>query len=554
MMSPIKSQAKWLPLLFAIMFMLPACKNSSFKARKASLKLLQGKHELFTANEAHGMLSAAFPFGDTGKRNKTIPQAMAQVYAGSDYTPIWVAEDGLTDEAEQLLADLDSMQADGLHPERYNLPALKASFERLQKEANTAGAVAFDTSCTHAYLQASHDLLFGVLVPRKADSLWYHSNDSSWSAPQLLTAMTREGGKYPSLSQFRSAIPTYSILRAEYQRWKSLAADAALRSLKQAAASRTITDSGIVALTQKELPWFQPQANDSVPAVKQAYQSLRDYFGILPAKKSDSTSRMLLTMAPDTVAQFLAANMERLRWLPRSLEDQYVLVNIPLMELFYRKDGNDAFHMRVVVGRPSRQTPVLNAALANVVFSPSWGVPPTIMKKDVLPGIAKNGSRYLAKKGLRVYTRKGKPVSPSSINAENYKQFMLKQPPGDDNALGDVKFNFPNPWDIYLHDTPHREDFPKPYRAKSSGCIRAEKPREFAEFILKDIEGKDRFDQFTIDSIIQTRKTRWEILKNKIPIHVVYLTAMEDSTGSHARLVQDIYGRDTKLVAMLNEQ
>jgi murein L,D-transpeptidase YcbB/YkuD len=175
------------------------------------------------------------------------------------------------------------------------------------------------------------------------------------------------------------------------------------------------------------------------------------------------------------------------------------------------------------------------------------------MKKDVLPGIAKGGSRYLAKKGLRVYTRKGKQVNASSINAGNYRKFMIKQPPGEDNALGDVKFNFPNPWDIYLHDTPHRDDFPKPYRAKSSGCIRVEKPREFAEFILRDIDGKQRFDQYTIDSIIQTRKTRWEILKTKIPVHIVYLTAMEDSTGNHVRLVQDIYSRDAKLLAMLRE-
>ncbi len=114
-----------------------------------------------------------------------------------------------------------------------------------------------------------------------------------------------------------------------------------------------------------------------------------------------------------------------------------------------------------------------------------------------------------------------------------------------------MKFNLPNRWDIYLHDTPHREDFPKRYRAKSSGGVRVERPREFAEFILRDIEGRERFDQLTIDSIIQTRKTRYEILKTKIPVHIVYLTAQEDSAGSHIRMVPDIYGRDKKLMALL---
>lgn len=542
-------QTKSLLLLFALTILLPACKRGNFKTRKASAHILQSKKSLFEEDEARNMLSSAFSAQNTNDSN-SVGGALASVYQRVDYSPIWVAEDGLTDEAEQLLADLDSLQADGIGPTRYNLARLRQSFSGLQKDGSTADVIAFDTACTRAYLQASHDLLFGILTPRKADSLWYHKNDSTWGGVQALLDMSSEGGSYVSLKKFRSEIPTYALLRSEYQRWKALAADADLRRLKEAAGSGA-TDSITIAIAQKQLPWFQPHPDDSLPQAVQAKRALQEYFGLLPAKKSDSAARRLLTHSADDVAANIAANMERLRWLPQHLEQQYVLVDVPMMELFYRKDGADAFHMRVVVGKPSRQTPALNATMANVVFSPSWGVPPTIMKKDVLPGIAKSGSRYLAKKGLRVYTRKGKQVNPSSINANNYKKFMIKQPPGEDNALGDVKFNFPNPWDIYLHDTPHRDDFPKPYRAKSSGCIRVEKPREFAEFILRDIDGKQRFDQFTIDSIIQTRKTRWEILKTKIPVHIVYLTAMEDSTG-RVRLMQDIYGRDAKLLAMLD--
>lgn len=207
-------------------------------------------------------------------------------------------------------------------------------------------------------------------------------------------------------------------------------------------------------------------------------------------------------------------------------------------------------HMEVVVGKTIRQTPSLNANLANVVINPPWGVPPTIMKKDVLPGMARSGQAYLNKKGLKVYDMKGNRVSASGVNSSNYKRYVFRQDPGDDNALGYVKFNLPNKWDIYLHDTPHREDFGKKDRFLSSGCIRVQKPKEMAEFILSELEGK-RYPISRLDSVITTKKTRYEVLKNKIPVHIVYLTAFEDTTGTQIRFITDMYKRDRKLQALL---
>src|ERR1043165_3376478 len=163
-------------LLVMIPLALYACRNNPFSNRKASQRLTQGDHQLFTGSEAHDILAAAFPAKDTGKGIKSVSTAMSYVYAATDYAPIWVAEEGLTDEAQKILSDLDSLHGDGIDPEWYRLSQLKASFERLQREGTTAEAIAFDTACTHAYLQASHDLLFGVLVPRKADTLWFHAN------------------------------------------------------------------------------------------------------------------------------------------------------------------------------------------------------------------------------------------------------------------------------------------------------------------------------------------------------------------------------------------
>jgi murein L,D-transpeptidase YcbB/YkuD len=207
-------------------------------------------------------------------------------------------------------------------------------------------------------------------------------------------------------------------------------------------------------------------------------------------------------------------------------------------------------HMRVIVGKPERQTPSLFAIMANVVINPPWGVPPTILKNDVLPGLEKSGKTYMAKKGLKVYDKEGKRVKVSIINAHNYKSYTYKQDPGDDNSLGYVKFNLPNPWDIYLHDTPHRGDFVKRYRALSSGCIRLQQPQEMAIYILSQIE-KRNYTPGKLDSVIETHKTKWEILKTKIPVHITYLTAFEDTTGMHIQFTKDIYDRDDKLISLL---
>jgi murein L,D-transpeptidase YcbB/YkuD len=220
------------------------------------------------------------------------------------------------------------------------------------------------------------------------------------------------------------------------------------------------------------------------------------------------------------------------------------------MELFFRVNGYDSMHMEVVVGKTIRQTPSLSARMANVVLNPTWGVPPTIMKKDVLPGMAKSGKAYLRKKGLKVYDFKGKAVDASAVNSNNYKRYVFRQDAGDDNSLGYVKFNLPNKWDIYLHDTPHRGDFGKKDRFQSSGCIRVQQPKEMAEFILATLEGK-RYTRERIDSVIETHKTRYEVLKNRIPVHIVYLTAFEDSTNTRFHFIYDMYKRDGRLKAAL---
>jgi murein L,D-transpeptidase YcbB/YkuD len=398
-------------------------------------------------------------------------------------------------------------------------------------------------------LQASRDLLLGAIVPKSADSLWFHANDSVWQAYNVLAALGKAETDYPSLDSFRSKIATYRLLREAMVRYDKLAADSQYLYAKQALAKGTATDSVKDVIMTSELPW-DVNADTAITTYNSLISAYQYYIGAKNYSKKDSMTRSYLSYPIDTIACKLALNMERLRWMPQNLEPVHVLVNVPLLELFLRVNGYDSMHMEVVVGRTIRQTPSLNARMANVVLNPTWGVPPTIMQKDVLPGMAKSGKAYLRKKGLKVYDFKGNQVDASVVNSSNYKRYVFRQDAGDDNSLGYVKFNLPNKWDIYLHDTPHREDFGKKDRFQSSGCIRVQKPKEMAEFILATLEGK-RYTRERIDSVIETHKTRYEVLKNRIPVHVVYLTAFEDSSNTRVHLIYDMYKRDVKLKAAL---
>ncbi len=492
--------------------------------------------------------------------NKKIAKSLAadvwRTYEADNYLPIWSREDYTPNDAsEKLVSELEDMQMDGINPERYNLSAIKKLKQRLDttKHNTLRDVVIFDTMLTRSYLYAAKDLLMGVIVPRKADSLWFHVNDSAWTAPQLLAAAK---GVYHSLDDFRSDVPTYSLLRNEYRRYYKLASDTDLNKAVAAIHYQKKPDStqleNINYVIKSELPWVQTTENDTMNEEAQLISAFQDYSGLRPTGKLDSLTAQRLSVTPASCLQVLGANMERVRWMQKQFGDLYLVVDVPLMELFLRRDGRNAMHMRVVVGKPERQTPSLYATMANIVINPNWGVPPTILKKDVVPGFEKSGKKYLASKGLKAYDKKtGHIIKTSSLNVHNLRQYAYKQAPGDDNSLGFVKFNLPNPWDIYLHDTPHRTDFGRRDRFLSSGCIRLQQPREMAIYILSELE-KKRYTEDKLDSMIETHKTRWELLKTKIPVHITYLTAFEDSTGKHIRFTRDIYHRDEKLISLLH--
>ncbi|NDC41210.1 MAG: hypothetical protein EBZ77_06620 [Chitinophagia bacterium] len=497
-----------------------------------------------------------FPEGDTTKKvtNLNLNVAIRQVYQQNDFAPIWLSNGYRADTiASFALQELQAVTGDGLNPEWYGYSKILQLKNKLSaKNATISDAIAFDTSLTRGMLAAGKDLLLGRLLPRQADSLWYHANDSAMPPIKKLLE------EHLTLEHFRSRFPTYTLLKEEFKRITAIANDTVL-----AQAIATIADAdqqhndtwaeAVKTVIGSEMPWLATSPNDTISEWQQLIKGYQHATGLRRSGTLDSPTLSRLCLAPDKLSRLLEANMERVRWMKQDPGSTYIIVDVALMELYFRKHDTDVLHMNVVVGKRTRQTPSLNALMANIVLNPGWGVPPTILKQDVLPGVIKSGGAYLRKKGLKAYDQKGKLVNAAVITQKNYKRFQYRQAPGDANALGYVKFNLPNPWDIYLHDTPHRGDFEKYDRAQSSGCIRLHHPQEMALYIFNEIEHK-KMTQDDLDEIIDTHGTQWRILKNKIPVFITYLTAFEDSTGSHLRYAKDIYNRDGKVMALLAQQ
>ncbi len=528
------------------------------KSKKTAISIFDTKK--FDEDDVADVIMAVYeskPLNDSAWQKQkihSVANVMQYTYQAYEYLPLWLNENGDTKAIEAFLQELNDLQNDGLDPKHYNADKLQTAFNTIKEKKRPVAEelAALDTALTSSYLHAAHDLLFGAVSPKDADSLWFHINDTTWAPEKILEANLYEKNEYPSLDSFRSRVPTYVSLRKTRTHYTGLQKNSSFIQQKKAVVDGT-PDSVIQYIVSTEVPWLQTSGDDTISSAQQLLKAYQQYYGLKTTGKTDSATVAYLSRMPNDAATQVDINLERIRWMPREIEPLYIMVNVPLMELFLRKDGHDEMHMNVVVGKPIRQTPNLNAKMVNVVINPPWGVPPTILKKDIGPGIARMGAAgYLQKKDLRAYDSKGREVDPSQVTAANYKKFFFKQPPGDDNALGYVKFNLPNKWDIYLHDTPHREDFTQSYRAKSSGCIRVQQPREMAEYILSELNG-EYFTQGKLDTMISTKKTTYETLTNCIPVHIVYLTAFDDSTYTHTRFVKDIYKRDAKLIQLLKQ-
>jgi len=254
----------------------------------------------------------------------------------------------------------------------------------------------------------------------------------------------------------------------------------------------------------------------------------------------------------DRIAQ-VRVNLERARWVLGGLEQDFMLVNLPAFKAYLIRGGRNVWESRTQIGEEAMQTPTFRATIRTVVFNPDWTVPPTILQNEIFEDM-RAGKNVIEDKGLVIYDASNHVVDSNAIHwdavtADDFP-YTIKQPPGDENALGKVKFLFPNKYSIYLHDTPNRALFEADRRTFSHGCIRIEHPLDLAVLLL---EGQDHWDATKIEQSIASDSTHNVGLEHPLPILIVYWTVSVGAAGE-VRYANDIYDLDPPLLAALDRR
>jgi murein L,D-transpeptidase YcbB/YkuD len=275
---------------------------------------------------------------------------------------------------------------------------------------------------------------------------------------------------------------------------------------------------------------------DRVEPRQPEYAALRRILIDLRDELEESNGPMATELPVEHRIRLVELNLERWRWMPDGLGDRHFIVNIPSFHLIAREQGRTVLDMKVVVGKPGTETPVFSDEMETVVFSPYWNIPDTIAIGETAPAVIRDPA-YLARNNIEVLTVSGgstRLVDPTTIDWSDpgqLERLAFRQRPGASNALGHVKFLFPNRFNVYLHDTPADSLFNRATRAYSHGCVRVERPEELAQYVLR---GHHEWDGARIKRAMYSGQETHVKLKEKIPVHLVYFTVwVDDSGGVH---------------------
>jgi len=286
------------------------------------------------------------------------------------------------------------------------------------------------------------------------------------------------------------------------------------------------------------------------PCLKKAIKRFQKRHGLGQTGTINSATRKKLNLSVTWKIRKILLNLDRIKRLPDQAENRYIMVNIPDFRLYYRENNRDALTMRVIVGDKKHHTPIFSNKVSYIVLNPYWLIPDNIVKKEMIPGILKDPN-YLAQRGYEVrrnYKFNRPPIDTSKINwarvlrSGQTRKYKFMQPPGPRNALGKIKFKFPNQFAVYLHDTPNKKLFRKYPRAFSHGCIRISEPKALLATFAKH-ERSVNYNR--AKRILRGKKKTQLNLASPVPVHIIYLTARVKSDGL-VHYLPDVYGYDSK--------
>jgi L,D-transpeptidase YcbB len=487
-------------------------------------------------------------------------EQVKRLYESVNFVPLWIKGDEPTSQATYLIETLRASRLKGLNPSDYDAESL-ATTSRSLKGASAPTEASFDATLTESTMRYISDLRIGRVNPKhlKVD---IDVQSKKYDLPEFIARQVVSAGNLQSvLDQIEPPYAGYRRIENALKQYLDLAAKG--DGAKVPGGTRTIAPGDAYAGTAQLAERLQligdlpPGGNfDSYRgALVEGVKRFQARHGLAADGKLDAATLRELNTPLSSRVQQIDDALERWRWMPTEFQQPPVLVNIPEFRLrAYSDDHQLALSMNVVVGKAApTQTPVFTNEIKFIVFRPYWNVPPGILRRSVIPGIMKN-SGYLAREKFEVTDSTGRLVSPNDDLVAGLRsgKYFVRQEPGPTNALGLIKFMFPNTYSVYLHSTPSTELFSRSRRDFSSGCIRLEKPAELASFLLRNqLDGQQPWTLALVQQAMDSGKDNRQVnLAVKIPVLLLYVTAVAEEDGT-VHFFDDIYGHDKRLNAML---
>lgn len=490
---------------------------------------------------------------------------IADFYTRRGFAPAWADPRNVDD---LLRAIVDSTD-EGLSPADYHLATLAQMRPEMRQPQTTDFERAdFELLLTDAIVRLGYHLWFGKVDPQRFSSSWNLSR--TWpglDAAAELEAVLATGELYRQVSRARPAHPFYEGLRGELAKMRRIALAGGWPELPEGptleplASDERVPVLRQVLLATGDLPASQAHESPAAPAgdpllydaaLVEAVKRFQQRMGLGADGRIGAGTRAELRVPVEERIRQLRVNLDRGRVLLYQIPEEFLVVNIAGAEAAYLRGSEVLWRNRVQVGTPYRETPEYRSEITYLVFNPTWTVPPTIIRNDILPA-ARRDPYSITRRGLKVLDSSGTVIDPGSVDWSRFSSghipYTLRQDPGPGNALGRVKFMFPNPYNVYLHDTPSKSLFDKDTRTTSSGCVRVEQPFELARLLLDD---PATWNDATIAATIARGEIQNVTLRRPVPVILAYWTAWVDPAGV-VNFRRDVYGRDAAWAKALDE-
>ncbi len=471
-------------------------------------------------------------------------KVLKEFYLASGYKSVWQSKK----DRKSILEQLSNSDEEGLNSADYNVNSLK-QFEKKYITLKDEERAKYDILLTHSFQEYISHMTSGQFNPKNLYKDW-DLKKNAIDINGTITTMLKSDSLAYKIEQLKPNHVVYKSLKKALKIINSFPKDdfTAIQLTNKIVLNDT--NPSLIDIKKRLIYWKDMQPKDSLSSIydsetNEAMRKFQSRHGLAADGVIGKGTVAALNFSKRKRKEQILANLERWKWFPKELGEEYLIINIPDYKLILVKEEDTIRTHKIIVGRDKRPTPILSSNLTHVVFNPTWTVPPTILREDVIPAISRNRG-YLAQTNMKIYDSNGNEVSAANWKLSEAKGYRYVQSPGTFNSLGMVKIIFPNRFSVYLHDTNHRDFFGKQNRSLSSGCVRVENPFKLVEYLLED---ESNWNLEKITETLKSEKTKHIKLKKEIYIHILYWTAWSENNSLIFR--DDIYNLDADLYRKL---